>query len=299
MEGIDFGDEASDTTTTPICYFGPSVLNIAVAVFLIVGIIVSYVPQYVAIIKRKSSEGLSVYMIAFSLLSSFLTTVNSGILKWPSVICCGSLGFGHCMLNNLSTEQLITGLISLIIFFLIFLAYFPTQPTETQSRTDRIRLKRLAWIIFIVCIICGVFSSVLGGVLYYKFNLSGTILEQYAAGLGWISAACIVVQYSPQIFTTLRMKSAGSLSVLMLVLQMPGALLIIFFQGVLNGASYTTWAPYVFQAVQQLILIIICIVFYIRDRKKSKQTIVAIPTNEETPDEGQRLLSMKYGTKTA
>jgi len=238
-------------------------------------------------------------MIAFSLLSSFLTTVNSGILKWPSVVCCGTLGVGHCMLNNLSTEQLITGLICLIAFFIIFLIYLPIHPTETQSRTDKIKQKRLAWVIFTLCIFCGVFSSVLGAVLYYKFNLSSSVLVQYAAALGWISAACIIIQYSPQIYTTLKMKSAGSLSVLMLLLQMPGALIIIFFQGVLNGASYTTWAPYVFQAIQQLILIVICIVYYVRERQKKKQNVVTIPATEDHTDEGQRLLSMKYGTKTA
>jgi len=58
----------------------------------------------------------------------------------------------------------------------------------------------------------------------------------------------------------------------MLALQMPGAIVVSFYQGVLNHADFSTWAPYVLTAIQQAILIVMLVVFMIRDRRKRNRT---------------------------
>lgn len=43
----------------------------------------------------------------------------------------------------------------------------------------------------------------------------------------------------------------------MLLIQMPGAVMVVYFQGIVNHGDWTTWVPYVAQAIQQLILMIL------------------------------------------
>jgi len=53
----------------------------------------------------------------------------------------------------------------------------------------------------------------------------------------------------------------------MLLIQLPGCLSTIFFQAVLDNGDLTTWLPYFVTAVQQSILIIMCLVFYCKKKR--------------------------------
>ena len=53
----------------------------------------------------------------------------------------------------------------------------------------------------------------------------------------------------------------------MLCIQAPGTALFVIFQGAIDKSSLTTWLPFLFSCAQQLILLIICVVFWWRDRR--------------------------------
>jgi len=270
-----------------VCYSEPSALNLGVALFLVIGTIVSYVPQYIAIIKAGSSEGISFMMLAILMLSSFLTAINSGILKWPHVVCCQHLGPGQCLKNNLATEQLLAGLILTVILYILFLVYFKTEPTGKHSREKRVRNKLIALGTFIAVVTLSILLSVLGGVLYYTLKFTSKVLIGYAQALGTTSSILMVIEWAPQIYTTWKMKSPGSLSVLMLLIQIPGSLLVIYFQAILNAADFTTWAPYFFQCIEQAILVVMCVIFWIRNRKRgieNKPLLEEVAADKEDTD---------------
>jgi len=255
----------------PDCYASPSTANLIVALVLVIGIICSYFPQYISIVRRKSSDGLDIIMLSIALLSAFFTASNSGILKWPLVTCCKDLSFGECVLNNLATEQLIASLLCVFVLFCLYLKYFRVEPTENESRGARLKLKKIHIAVFLATIFVGLFVSILAGILYYNLNFSSKVLSQYANVLGIMSGICVVFQWGPQIITTWRMQDPGCLSLGMLCLQMPGALLVAFFQGVLNHASWTTWVPYLVGALNQLVLICMIVFFWIRKRIAKKR----------------------------
>jgi len=260
----------------PICYTSPSTANLIVALVLVIGIISSYFPQYISIVRRKSSDGLDIIMLSISLLSAYFTASNSGILKWPLVTCCQDLRFGECVLNNLATEQLIASLICVFVLFSLYLAYFRVEPTEKETRGSRLRLKKIHWAVFLASNFVGLFVSILAGILYYNLNFSSTVLSRYANVLGVMSGVGVVFQWGPQIITTWRMQDPGCLSLGMLCLQMPGALLVAFFQGVLNHASWTTWVPYIVGAAQQTVLIVMIAFFWFKRRLAKKAPISEI-----------------------
>jgi len=254
------------------CYFEPSVINIVVALFLIVGTMMSYIPQYLAIIRAKSSEGISFMMLAIAVESGFLTAINSGILKWENVVCCLDLSSMECLKNNLATEQLMGALVCSLVLYALVIVYYRTEPTPFQSRDARVKMKVLSMAIFAIVIVSSIILSIICGILYYDIKLRGTILSTIAKALGTTSSILMILQWAPQIFTTYRARDPGNLSVLMLLLQMPGALLVMFFQAVLNSADITTWAPYAFLFLEQLILVVMCSIFSIQKRRNGDQS---------------------------
>jgi len=62
----------------------------------------------------------------------------------------------------------------------------------------------------------------------------------------------------------------------MLLLQMPGAVLVVYFQGVVNHGDWTTWVPYVAQAIQQTILIALSIAFRCCCRAQKPNQVYAL-----------------------
>jgi len=270
-----FEDYSSISGTSPPihneCYFEPSVVNIVVAVFLILGTMCSYIPQYVAIVKAKSSDGINFIMLAIAVTSGFLTAINSGILKWESAVCCLDLSTSQCIKNNLATEQLISALLCSLVLYTLFVVYYRTTPFYDETLQSRVRGKWITIIVFITIIVLSIILAIICGVLYYDIHLRGTVLANIAQALGIISSILMIVQWAPQIYTTYKMRSPGNLSILMLLLQMPGALLVMFFQAILNSADVTTWAPYAFLFVEQLILVVMCSIFNIQNRSKNQQ----------------------------
>lgn len=83
--------------------------------------------------------------------------------------------------------------------------------------------------------------------------------------LGLAGTACVIVQWTPQIWTTWKLKAVGSLSLLMLLIQLPGTLIVIYFQGFVNSAHWSTVLPYIVTAIQFFILIALCLFFLARD----------------------------------
>ena len=57
----------------------------------------------------------------------------------------------------------------------------------------------------------------------------------------------------------------------MLLLQAPGALLVMYFLAILNQQDFTTWGPYLVTFIEQLVLIVQCIFYIIKERREKSQ----------------------------
>jgi uncharacterized protein with PQ loop repeat len=298
--GSDAGQE-DFISALPLCFTNPSFISIFLACFLMVGTIVSYVPQYVAIIRARSSEGLSFLMLGLSLESSCLTAINSGILWWGSVTCCAEISVGECLLNNLPTEQLTVSLLCYLVLFVLYLFYFRVDPTPNETMHERMRERRKAYLVFAGVLISSIALSVVAGVLYYNLNYSPKTLGYFAMGLGIISAVCMILMWAPQIVETWRRQDQGQLSSIMLLLQLPGALLVVVFQGVVNQASWTTWVPYVFGFIQMFVLLMILIWLWFKKRRQRREegSASSDDASVDVPTERSALLQHTSGELSA
>jgi len=250
----------------------PTALNISMGVFLITGITVSYIPQYIAIIKVRSSDGLSYPTLALAFLSGLLTLINTGILNWnPKLMCCSIRSVSDCLAFNLPVIQLFIGPLCLFFLYIVFLRYFSFHPNTAQTREDKRKEFRQATVVFALIFLAAIVLSIVAGVLYYDVGVSSDHMVTYAQACGVMSSIAIVVQWVPQIYTVYKLKSPGSLSILMLLMQIPGAILVVIFLAVLNHEDFTTWSPYVVTFIQQVILVVMCVIYMRRPKKEDPE----------------------------
>jgi PQ loop repeat len=75
------------------------------AVFLLVGIVVSYLPQIVRIIVKKSSLGFSPWFLLLGATSSASSFLNVVALQWGLVRCCSMVSTSICAESMLGIAQ--------------------------------------------------------------------------------------------------------------------------------------------------------------------------------------------------
>jgi hypothetical protein len=85
----------------------PDVPTTVLSIFIVVGILVSYIPQHLRIISRGSSEGLSPYFVLLGATSSTFAIFN--ILTLPrsqqDIACCKEINGFACVAGLLGIAQ--------------------------------------------------------------------------------------------------------------------------------------------------------------------------------------------------
>jgi hypothetical protein len=89
----------------------------------------------------------------------------------------------------------------------------------------------------------------------------------WATFLGVLSTTLAVVQYAPQLWTTWKAKTVGALSIPMMCIQTPGAVLMVISIAVRPGTNWTSWATYAAAGIMQGSLLVMCICWKVRQRR--------------------------------
>ncbi|KAF9572052.1 hypothetical protein EC968_010383 [Mortierella alpina] len=89
----------------------------------------------------------------------------------------------------------------------------------------------------------------------------------WAGFLGMTSTFLAMIQYIPQIIETYFRKSVGALSIPMMWMQTPGAILLAVSLALRPGANWTTWIVYAVTALLQASLLSMCLYYHIRAKR--------------------------------
>jgi uncharacterized protein with PQ loop repeat len=218
-------------------------LDYIIGIILSVGVIISYIPQYYSIIKNKSSNGINESSL-FLLNVIYSTLLMSFSLQdYNKFKCFQSCDVMLCIGSILPMIQITISLLMVLFLYILFLYYKIRQSSNSLISDIQHFLK--CWLYIIVLgIICSVF---------HKDSHEALIL-----GLGIISIICTIFLWVPQIYTLIKTKTNGSLSIWLFILQIPGNLLMIILQ-LLYKQDWTTWCPYLVSSIQQIIIIIVMI----------------------------------------
>ena len=107
--------------------------------------------------------------------------------------------------------------------------------------------------------------------LFFSSGDRTASVEGFAGFLGMVSLILSSVQFIPQIVTTLETESLGALSLTTLALQSPGAALMVYSLILQPGTNWTSWISFAAAGSCQGVLLIIGIVFFLRDRRARRQ----------------------------
>lgn len=116
-------------------------------------------------------------------------------------------------------------------------------------------------------------------VYFFKTAFIGFVADIFGI-LGSILAA---IQYFPQIYTTLHIQHAGSLSIPMMCMQTPGGFAWSFSLAMREGTNWSSWMPYFTAAFLQGILLAIAVYFELRNKRRAKAFSETMEATENTP----------------
>lgn len=109
------------------CHVDHDPVAVYLSTFLCVGLIVSYLPQIIRIIRNKSSQGFSPWFLLLGATSSASSFLNVVALQWGIVRCCPSLPTLECAESLLGILQVGLQWFMFSAVFVLFLIYYPAD----------------------------------------------------------------------------------------------------------------------------------------------------------------------------
>ncbi|CAE6485750.1 unnamed protein product [Rhizoctonia solani] len=258
---------------------------------LIIGLILSYIPQHSLIIRNKTSEGLSPWYLLLGSTSAAASFINVLTLQWGIIRCCKHLAAGACLESILGVIQVFFQWFMFSGIFVLYLLYFPAhlkfvtikpQPhpghiPECDCETCELARKgeysesTSEWKLSVVlaCVVAAHFLISLFTTFFVVLqddrDLGDTTappnprISIWATFLGVSSTALCMIQYTPQLHRTWHAKTVGSLSIPMMCIQTPGAVLMVLSIALREGTDWTSWAPYAAAGIMQGMLLLMCL----------------------------------------
>lgn len=250
--------------------------------------VISYIPQYISLIKSKQHKGVSELSLFILNVGGACQAANTIILNWYLFDCYTHCNFWLCSGNLLSVWQIVIGWIMVIPLYIIFLRFKMRHNTRWRS-SKRYCIYDLAFILSYVLFL--VVILIVGLAEKETVNDSRNFFVIFSQVLGILSAICSCVVWIPQIIKLIRTRNQGSLSLLMFIIQTPGNLIIIMFQAVLFKQNWSTWISYVVTFVEQLIILVILLVYKFGKCKFIESNSLSALTNSSTPNSQEQINS--------
>lgn len=262
----------------------PDLYHLALSIFLIFGTYISFLPQYVKFYQKKSHRGVSLVNGGCGALVTHLNLLNYLSLKWNDAFgCCQAPhSIDQCIIHLLPLVQTISIWFNTLLLIGGYLYYWDVNFAREEALSTGIPISRL-WLYDKLKVILLVTLDLLLAIAFVIMSLLGghnsNYIRSYGATLNLIAAALISVHWIPQILLTMRIKSLGSLSGIMLLLQSSGAILtgINLAQGRSLLSSWLVWIPYVFTWLMMTTTLVLGIYYYYLDLKEPPKTEIERP----------------------
>ncbi|KAL3461331.1 hypothetical protein BJX64DRAFT_289515 [Aspergillus heterothallicus] len=268
-------------------------MNFALSILIVLGIVFSYLPQLVRIIRLKSSFGISPYFVLLGATSGTFALANvvSQQQSLQDVACCKDVSGLSCFAGLLGILQVGMQWLSFFMMLALFVVFFPRGTTALPETSREGPTYRTALVVAWVCIVHALIMLIVTLAVGFKQPSS---LQSWSNFCGVAAAILASTQYFPQISTTLRLRCVGSLSILMMCIQTPGALVWAgSLAARLGPKGWSTWGILIVTASLQGTLLILSVFFeYLGPNKGHDHDYdeirAATQTGEDGAGEGER-----------
>ncbi|EGE06197.1 PQ loop repeat protein [Trichophyton equinum CBS 127.97] len=258
----------------------PGAVSFTFSILIFLGILLSYLPQHYRIISRGTSFGISPYFILLGTTSGTFGFANILVLPKSArdIACCSAINGFACFAGLLGILQVGVQSLCFIIFLILFVVYFPrTPPTpiSTSTTPEKSHNFRTALTVGAICLVHAIAVIILGFTVVFGYPSS----RQMWANILGVSATSSLHPYFPQIYTTC-VYSVGSLSIQMMCIQTPGAIVwAISLAERLGMEGWSTWGVYVVTSMLQGTLLIMGVYFeYVNPQKPELEAGANKPT---------------------
>lgn len=268
--------------------------NLVLSLIIALGIVGSYLPQHLRIYRRRSSDGLSPFFLLLGVTSCTNSLINIAVLQWNVLRCCAQLPASVCAANSLGVVQLLLQWAMFTTTLVLFLIYFPRPKTfarvhqqQVQHYSDGARTTGMstmeaipvarpiprhtswAWNISVgvsLVALAHLLCFILISLSFLRHAARRESAVTWANGVGVSAMVLSGVQYVPQIMTTLRRGTVGSLSLVTLGVQAPGSFLFAYSIAQRPGTRWSSWVLFVVTGTLQAVLCAIGLSFDVRER---------------------------------
>ncbi|KAF9050191.1 hypothetical protein BJ165DRAFT_1457084 [Panaeolus papilionaceus] len=253
---------------------------------LCVGLVISYLPQHLRIILKKSSEGLSPVYLLLGTGSAIAAFFNMITLQAPLVKCCSKVSLGECAEMTAGVLQLGIQWFCFSLVFVLYMKYYPERLKTVEIDIDedggeppihlRIPIQSEEWRLSIIlawitiasfCVTALTTAYLLWGAIPTPHQETPPKQAAWATFLGVSAALMATVQYAPQIMHTYKTKLVGALSIPMMLIQTPGGILMVTSIALRPGTNWTSWITFLMAAILQGVLLVMCLAWKVRQRK--------------------------------
>ncbi|KAJ3894207.1 hypothetical protein GG344DRAFT_86748 [Lentinula edodes] len=232
------------------------------------GLVISYVPQHYRIISSGSSEGLSPVFLLLGVTSAASGMLNMFTMQWGIIRCCHFLSFGSCIEMTAGVIQVSLQWAMFSLILVLYMIYYPPHlkyvnlgfeydeslPLRLSKSTEKTKEWKTSIVVSWFAIAHLSIISITTGFLLAT-NMAHSV-AQWATFLGVSSAILAAIQYIPQIAHTFRHKVVGALSIPMMCIQTPGAVLMVLSIALRPGTNWTSWATFAVAGIMQGTLLI-------------------------------------------
>lgn len=238
---------------------------------LMIGTSISVIPQILLLIKNKSSYGLNPVTLFTVHMNQVIILINIISLNIPDFVGLPQATPWYLPYSRLLTigNALMLWLFYMPIIFCSFILYdknIYTNRDHTKMRREKFLGRFL-----------GVLNPTISLIMFFliecfaiTMGMRCSVNMYYGKLMGTISTFIVLVQYFPQMYTTFKLKTNGSLSILMLCIQAPGGLANSLFLWLGQHDDWSTWISYMAAAAEQFILLGMCIYYKCKNMKKRK-----------------------------
>lgn len=172
---------------------------------------------------------------------------------------------------------------------MLFLIFFPASPTTDLSASTASLgshtappRRRDALIVGISTLLALLFVGITSVAMVSAFPHH---TQNWANFLGSVSGALAAIQYLPQIYYTWKLGDVKSLSVITMLIQVPGAFLFAFSLWLRVGwEGWSTWLVYIVTGLLQAALLALAVKYWLEQRRAGKLVL----DSEEDEEDGDR-----------
>ncbi|ORX83709.1 hypothetical protein BCR32DRAFT_291824 [Anaeromyces robustus] len=243
---------------------------------IVVGMIITYTPQIAKLLRTKNSYGISPLNRLICIVSQSFLIFNVFLLQRKIVKCSikGEFDILYTLGSLVGFFQVFVQFCCVATIAVLFVKYYPRHnqdnPTDEKIKDRRVKEWKVT--------IASIYIFTITFTILFAFTLYAMIVEwnkdhiDYIAGVfGVTSAILAIFQYLPQIRKTYIDKAPGAVSILTLLIQCPGALVMAICLIIQPGTNWTSSTSYFVSFLLEGTILVLCIYYRMKNKKRDKQ----------------------------